>query len=134
MPTKLSNKTEHSEQVALIQWAAAQYGKHPELQWLFAIPNGAKLPYVKNKKGARYSPQALSLLAEGLRPGVADLMLPVARGGFNALFLEMKLKPNKVSEQQHAFLDFVRTQGYAAVVAWSFEQARDYILHYLNLR
>jgi len=71
---------------------------------------------------------------EGLRAGVADLMLPVPRGEFHGLFLELKRKPNVVSDEQKEFLAFVKAQDYCAVVGWSFEEGRDWILHYLNLR
>lgn len=126
--------TEHDEQVALLDWANANLRTYPELRWLFAIPNGGKLPYYYDRNGKLTSKQRIALVREGLRAGVADLMLPVPRGVYHGLFLEMKRKPNKVSDDQEEFLAFVKAQGYYAVVGWSFEEGRDWILHYLNLR
>ena len=74
------NEFEHDEQVTVIEWADTHSKKFPELAWLFAIPNG----------GHRSKAQAGKLKAEGVRKGVADLCLPVARHGYNALYIEMK--------------------------------------------
>ena len=43
--------SEHSEQRVVIEWARLS-----GLHWLFAIPNGAKLPYIRDAKGRRFSP------------------------------------------------------------------------------
>jgi hypothetical protein len=73
--------SEHTEQAAVIQWAMMQnQEQYPELRLLHAIPNGAKLPYAKNKRGGRYSSEAGKLIDEGLKSGVPDLSLPVAQG------------------------------------------------------
>lgn len=125
---------EHGEQVALIDWANANLRQYPELRWLFAIPNGGKLPFHRNRKGQVTSRQRIKLVREGLRAGVADLMLPVPRGEFHGLFLELKRKPNKVSDEQEEFLAFVKAQGYFTAVGWSFEEGRDFILQYLRMQ
>jgi len=71
---------EHDEQVTVISWADSNVSKYPQLRWLHAIPNG----------GHRSKAQAGKLKAEGVKSGVADLCLPVARRGYNALYIEMK--------------------------------------------
>ncbi len=79
--------TEHQEQVCVIDWASLNKKKHPALRWLFAVPNGA------HKSRAA----ALKFQKEGLKPGVSDLFLPEARGGYNGLF-EMKRVNAKPSD------------------------------------
>jgi len=74
------NEFEHDEQVTVIEWADNHTRQFKELAWLFAIPNG----------GHRSKAQAGKLKAEGVRAGVADLCLPIARRGYNALYIEMK--------------------------------------------
>lgn len=122
---------EHGEQAALIVWAdtAARQGGLEPLRWLFAIPNG----------GERSKAVAGRMKAEGVRSGVFDLCLPVARGGYHGLFIEMKRRKNAngtgggtVSDNQKDFKSFIYNQGYAAVVCWGWDQAREAILLYMS--
>ena len=124
--------SEHDEQSALITWARYNSGRWPELAFMFAIPNGAKLPYVKSSSGKRYSPQAMKLKAEGLLPGVADLMLPCARGGFHGLFIELKHGTNTLSDVQQQFLEAMLSFGYLAVACWEYDQAVEVITDYME--
>lgn len=115
--------TEHAEQCALMSWAQMAYGKHPELRWLYATPNG----------GFRHPSTAAKLKAEGAKAGVCDLFLPVARGGYNGLFIEMKrTKGGTVSPEQADFIDFVQQHGYRAEVCKGWIVARDVLMDYLN--
>ena len=114
--------TEHDEQVALFQWAAANEEEHEELKLLFAVPNG----------GYRPMATAAQLKAEGVRAGVPDVCLPVARGRFHSLWIEMKRKPNTTSDAQRAWLDALRRYGHCAVVCWSANEAINSIISYLE--
>ncbi len=115
---------EHHEQVALIQWAALNTHKHPELALLFAIPNG----------GHRDIRVAAKLKAEGVQAGVPDLCLPVARGGFHGLWIELKAGKNTARPAQLAWIDRLRAQGYVATVERGWERARQTIEDYLEGR
>lgn len=103
-------------------------------QLLHAIPNGAKLPYTHNKKGARYSPEAVKLLAEGMTPGIPDLHLPVARGGWHSLYIECKIAPNVLSDEQIAMMDRLTKEGNLCMVAWTREQGALILADYLTLQ
>lgn len=127
MPRLHKNKkvvipTEHEEQANVVKWAKLQEVKHPELKWLFAIPNAAK-------RGPRL---AAIMKAEGLKSGVSDLCLPVARGGYHALYVEMKALDGKTEETQREFIMDMKELGNQAVACWGFEAAKDTILEYLN--
>jgi hypothetical protein len=117
--------SEHSQQVALFIWAAdmLRAGMYPELRWMFAVPNG----------GDRRASVAASLVAEGVKSGVLDIMLPVARGGMHGLFIEMKRPqpPGKVSDKQKEFMDFLTQQGYESAVCWTWLEAVEVICEYL---
>lgn len=126
-------RDEHGEQAAVMQWAMTQEGQYPELRLLHAIPNGAKLPYARNKKGVRYSREAGKLIDEGLKSGVPDLSLPVGRGGYFGLYIEMKVKPNKPTQAQEAFIQALNDQGYLAVVRYGADEAIGTLTNYLNL-
>lgn len=113
--------TEHQEQAAVIQWFQLAY---PEIKTrLFAVPNGA------NKSRA----SAARFAVEGLRAGVPDLMLPIARHGFHGLFIEMKrLKGGRLSREQSDWLDFLGEQGYMAVVCCGSVAAIETLKEYLK--
>lgn len=71
--------TESEEQQTLFRWAAMQCGKYPELALMFHVPNEGKRSKVV---GGR-------MKAEGLKSGVPDIFLPVPRGEYHGLFIEI---------------------------------------------
>ena len=127
--------TEHQEQAAIIEWARMQANLHPALEWLFAIPNGAKRPWRKNRQGKRYSPEAIKLKREGLTPGVPDLFLPYPSRGYHGYFLEMKRPGNieGVRDGQKEFMAYCECAGYLAQVHDNADSAIEAIKWYLEL-
>ena len=116
--------TEGEEQARLFSWCQMQLWQHPELGLLFHIPNG----------GSRNKAEAGRFKAEGVKAGVPDLMLPVARGGFHGIFIEMKrLDGGRVRPEQKAWMDKLKEQGYQAVVCRGWEGASEALLRYLAL-
>lgn len=124
--------TEHDDQVAVINWVRWNQKRCPELTVLYAIPNGAKLPYKRVGKNETYSRQGQYLVAEGLLPGACDLCLPVARHGYFGLYIEMKHGKNGLSQDQIEFMDMVNYQGYLAVVCRGDQEAIDKLCWYLG--
>jgi hypothetical protein len=123
--------SEHEEQCVLMEWAKLQEGRYPQLRLLFAIPNGGKLPYTRQGKHV-FSPERLKLVEEGMKKGVPDLFLPVSSGVFFGLFIEMKFGKNKRTTEQVWWEQELSLQGYRVAVAYSFEEARDVIINYLD--
>ena len=121
MPT-LRFASEHQEQSALFEWAGYYKKIVPELELLFAIPNG----------GLRHPAVARKLQKEGVQAGVPDTFLPVARGGRHGLYIEMKSATGKVSACQQLWHKLLAQQGYKVVVCWSWTEARDVLLAYLR--
>lgn len=115
--------TEHAHQVAVFMWCARHLKTHPELKWLFAIPNG----------GERNPAVAARLKAEGVKSGVSDLCLPVPRQGHNGLFIEMKKPLGKESSEQKEFGAFVGSQGFYYKCCYSWEEATSLIAHYMGI-
>lgn len=113
---------EHLHQVALMQWAAIYSAQHPEISLLFAIPNGGKRNISVAKK----------LKAEGLKPGVPDLFLPVAKKGFHGLFIEMKAATGSTSKLQKEWISELIKQRYKVVVCKGWEVAMNEIKSYLE--
>lgn len=108
-------------QRALIQWANIEARQRPELALLFAIPNGGK----------RDARTAAFMKAEGVKAGVPDLFLPVARNGFHGLFIEMKAPNGRPSLSQKQWGDSLTFQGYLAAICIGWEEARLLLLSYL---
>ncbi len=115
--------TEYAEQAALFAWSALNQIKYPCLKWMFAIPNG----------GFRFKSEAGRLKASGVKPGVPDILLPVPKGAWAGLFIEMKRKvASRIQHNQYEWLDQLVCFGYRAEVCYGWEQARDVIEDYLN--
>lgn len=123
--------TEHGEQVALFAWAASEVasGARPELRWMFAVPNGGSRG--SDKRSAMIA--GANMKAEGVKSGVADIMLPVARHGLHGLFIEMKTKAggDGGSKVQKEFGAAMREAGYGWVICAGWHAARDVILQWL---
>ena len=115
--------TEGEEQALLFSWAAMSLRKYPELRLLFHIPNGGK----------RGKAEAARFKAEGVKAGVPDLFLPVARGKYHGLFIELKrYKGGRLSEFQRSWLLRLELQGYRAEVAHGWKEAAEIIKNYLE--
>jgi hypothetical protein len=59
-------------------------------------------------------------------------MLPAGRGGFNGLFIEMKVGKNEPTDNQEEWLIGLKEQGYHTAVCYNWIQARDLIKNYLE--
>lgn len=115
---------ESQHQAALIKWAEC----YKEAKYLFAIPNGT---HIKSHAGRAKAKR------EGLKSGVPDLFLPVAKQGFHGLFIELK-KPKdstpagKASKNQLQWQINLNEQGYMAVICVGWDSARETIESYLK--
>lgn len=116
----MPRQRESLEQQAFIQWCDLR----SDARCIFAIPNG----------GLRTKAQAGILKAEGVRPGVPDLMLPKARGGASGLFIEMKWGDGRETKEQAQRIAELVGDGYACIVAWGAEAAIEYTKLYLEGR
>lgn len=114
--------SESEEQQALFQWAEMMKKRFPELSLLYHIPNG----------GARSKGTAGRLKAEGVKSGVPDVCLPVARGKYHGLYIEMKVGNNKPTQNQIIWIDALINQGYQAKVCYGWQEASNVIERYLR--
>lgn len=104
---------------------------------MYAVPNGAALVGKSMRtaagKSVRVSIEAMKLRAEGLKPGVPDVCLPVARGAFHGLYIEMKRRKGGVlSVEQAQWLAGLDAEGYCAMRCNGWDAARGVITAYLN--
>lgn len=116
--------TESEEQQAVMEWAEAASGRWPELRLIYHIPN----------EGLRSMATGGRLRAEGLKSGVPDLCLPVARAGYHGLYIEMKrTKGGRTSPEQKEWLAALEAEGYQTALCRGADAAIEIITDYLAL-
>ena len=120
MPLKNGQRSEADEQATLFMWASYI----PELEFMYAVPNG----------GSRHPAEAANLKRQGVKSGVPDICLPLPRGEYHGLYIEMKVGKNKTSDNQNRWLAYLQKAGYAAYVCYGFDEARKVISEYVKLR
>lgn len=113
---------EHQHQMKVIEWAFANEIAWPDLCWLYAIANAGA--------GAQRG-QAGKMKAEGVKPGVPDLCLPVPRAGFHGLYIEMKAIGGVETREQKNWLFGLRELGYYTCTAYGHEIAIQIIQAYI---
>ncbi len=114
---------EEIEQINLFRWAEFAESVYPELKLMYHVPNEGKRSAIAGKR----------LKQAGLKPGVPDIVLPVARGGYIVLYIELKYGRNKATENQKMWLRRLRDQRHLTAVCYGWEQAKDLIEAYMKL-
>ena len=110
------------EQASLIKEISLRYPAAAKL--IYHVPNG----------GHRHKLVAIKLKEQGVKAGVPDLVLPMARGGYFGLYIEFKATaPHDaaVSPAQDAYLQALTDQGYLAIVCRGHFDAIEAIRAYL---
>lgn len=116
--------TEGTIQELIFSWAAYNLHTYPELELLYHIPNGGK----------RDAKTATVLKRQGVKAGVPDLHLPVAKGIYHGLYIELKKdKSGTVSDYQKSWIARLNAQGYYATVCYGYDEAIETLRAYLEL-
>lgn len=119
---------EHNEQVKLFNIINLQIVTYPEFDLLFAIPNGGS-------RGGNVMQRIINgrkLKMEGVKRGIPDLFLPVPRGSYHGLFIEMKVKPNGMTKEQKEWFVKLTNSGYKCVCCYSADEAFLTLCNYLQ--
>ena len=114
--------SETDEQIKIIEWARFMERASPELALLYHVPNGGK----------RSMSEAARFKREGVKAGVPDLCLPVPRGGYHGLCIELKAVNGKPSDYQLQWLTMLSQQGYCAKLCYGADEAIRTIDKYLK--
>ena len=113
---------EEQHQRAVIQWwSYAWKGFGVAEHALFHVPTG----------GLRHKSTAGRLKAMGTRRGIPDLLLPIARGGFAGMAIEMKSENGRETDAQKIVLRWFREQCWRVEVAYTSDAAIGAIKDYL---
>jgi hypothetical protein len=113
---------EHIEGVNLMRWVRLSSGRYPELARIYHIPNG----------GDRHRAVAAKMKAEGVRKGVLDYCLPVARGGYHGLYIELKAGKGRPTAEQRDEVAMLTAAGYRAEVCTGWQACADLLAEYLE--
>lgn len=117
--------SERQHQQAVMKWA-----RQPSIRERW--PELALLHHIKNETTGGAAEVAADK-AMGVKKGVPDLCLPVARGGFHGLYIEMKTPSGKASAAQRWWVTRLTEQGYRAVVCHGYDAAVAELCWYLSL-
>lgn len=131
---KLPVLKEDEEQELFFDWLEVASGRQPLYKLAFAVPNfsgtgkkGTLMRRVNQRHGAK-------LKRTGRKPGVPDIVFPVARGGYHSLYIEMKrLRGSTMTDEQKVWIPALREQGHLVEVCKGWEEARDCIERYVAL-
>ena len=116
---------EAQEQKALFTWAELSLGKYPDLKWMYHIPN----------EGKRSKSNGAELVRQGLKKGVPDICLPVPRGKYHGLYIEMKRVGETLRDDQKKWMQALAKNGYCCYTGdKGWEDAAKAIVLYLNLK
>lgn len=114
-------KNEESKiQIGCVKWFRYQYPEYA--RQLFSVPNG----------GQRSAITAKIMKAEGVVPGVADLILLKPSKQHHALCIEMKTDKGRQSDNQKEWQFVVESHGYKYVICRSIADFIDEITKYLT--
>jgi len=84
------------------------------------IPGNPLVFHVANERKTSMS-RGAALKAQGVLSGVPDLLIAHARGEYNGLAVELKVKGGTLQDSQKYVLDWFEREGWYTAVAWSLD-------------
>jgi hypothetical protein len=116
---------EHQLQSVFVAWARleATLRRYPELDDLYAVPN---FNLMGKLWGAYFN-------EEGRKRGQLDLVIPHARGGFHAAYLESKSENGKPSKEQLQRMAALIAAGNKVYLCFSAEGLKKAAIEYLTM-
>ena len=110
-------ESEAQAQAAVFDWARWEQSQTPVLKAMYHAAN----------EGKRSVRAGADLKRQGMKPGVSDICLPYAAGGYNNLYVELKVGSNKATEEQLIFIDTINRIGGRAIIAYGSDAAIEVI-------
>ena len=124
MNMKYALRSEDTEQINVIEWSGWNKKVYPELKLLHHCPNG----------GSRNKQEAVKLKQMGVLAGIPDLHLPVKKGRYIGLYIEMKYNKGRLEESQKEMLKELAAAGHYCVVCYGAEEAINILKEYCELK
>ena len=113
-----THPSEDQEQIAVVDWCKAM-----------------RIPVAHIPNEGKRSPQRGAIMKRmGLQKGFPDLFVPMPRGGFHGLFIELKAIGGTTTKEQREWLAELNQYGYAVCVAHGATAAIEKIRKYVRLQ
>lgn len=109
--------SESQQQIAVVEYCDAR---------------GIPCAHIPNE-GKRNKYAGAQLKRQGLRKGFPDLVIPVARGKYHSLYIEMKDYGGKPTKEQVEWIHKLRAQGMCAFVCIGARNAIELIERYMAM-
>jgi len=117
---RMSFSPEDIEHIKTVDWFRYEY---PELKEDFHhFANQRKCTPMEGRKLKRM----------GVMRGVSDFFLAVPRHGHHGLWVELKAGAGRLSPEQKEFIKRKNANGYLAIPAWGYDEAKNIIKEYLQ--
>ena len=116
--------SESREQQTIFEWAYWNKNKYPGIETMYHIVN----------EGKRSAYNGRRLKKEGMKRGVSDICLPIAKCGYNNLYIELKHGSNKATDEQLEFINLINSYGGKALVVYEADNAIEVIKAYFENR
>lgn len=73
------------------------------------------------------------LKAQGLKPGVSDIVIALPRGPFHGAYMELKREAgSRTSDAQEDWVALMNAVGYRSAIVKGYEEARQFAQDYLK--
>ena len=122
-PAGMPAPSEHDLQSLVFDRIHIMEARYPVLEVVFAVPNG----------GFRHITTGIALKAEGVRPGIPDICIPVPRGQYCGGWIEMKIPGEQPTDDQKKMARRLVALGHWHEVHWSDETAWPALCGYLGI-
>ena len=120
---KITEPSEYAEQCAIFKRVQLYAKKYPELRFLIGSMNRVRLTIC----------QAVKAKNAGMKKGMPDIFLPVEKGRYCGLWIELKRKKgSKILPEQIEWKDFLLKQGYLHCFCYGADEALTAIISYLE--
>lgn len=119
-------------QAKLIARCVRAEANNPDFFWVYSYPAGLILGYKRDAKGHTYSPQAIKARAMGLKRGLPDIILDLARNGYRKGWIELKSPGKRPTREQRKMHEALRSKGDWVGVADDLEDAWKMVCEYLG--
>lgn len=121
--TTVPVRSEYAEQVSIFRLAQLHSRKWPELRFLNGSLNGVRLTIG----------QAVKSKNTGMKKGYPDIFLPIKRGNYSGLFVELKrVSGCRIEPEQRLWAAMLTSQGYRHIFAYGCDEAWAAIVKYLE--
>lgn len=116
-------RSEATEQIGIMAWCRAQESVSECLKYMYHCPNG----------GSRNKIEAGKLKKQGVKAGVPDLHLPIPKGKYCGLYIELKYADGTIQPSQKEWIKAMRQYGHFTCICYEGERAVQVIKEYINL-